>query len=135
MGRFDEAFSKSVTFEAAASVSSAADISTLGTRGLCLRGNWEDWTTAQIGIQVSYDEGTPTNWVQLWKINDAADGYDAVACPDPGSLSNGDVIDVPPSAWIAGNVHWIRLVSRDTTTFATPVVQSTQIDIVIGTLA
>jgi len=135
MGRFDEAYSKAVTFAAGANVSSAADISTLGARGLCLRGNWGDWTTAQIGIQVSYDDGTPTNWVTLWKINADADGYDAVACPDPGSLSNGDVIDVPPSAWIAGNAHWVRLASRNTTTFATPVVQVTQIDIVIGTLA
>lgn len=134
-GRVDDIYNQTVVIAAGTAVSGAADISTVGMRGAGLRGNWEDMDSAQLGIQVSYDEGTPTNWNDMWKINAAADGYDAVACPDPSSLADGDPIEVPPQAWMAGNARWLRVVSRNTSTYATPVNQTSAITITIGTLA
>lgn len=136
-GRVDAVYSPAVTIAAGAAESDAAAIATLGVRGLSLRGNWEDWTTAQIVPQVSFDEGTPTTWQNLWKLNSAGDALEVVACLNPAAVSvpNGDVIEVPVQAWMVGNARWLRIASRNTSNYATAVNQVTQIDIVVGTLA
>lgn len=132
-GRTDPVYMPTGTFAAGQPASNAVDISKVGLRGMCLIGNWSDWTAAQIGVQISYDGGE--TFGNMWKINAAGTGYDPVACPNPASLADNEPIEVPVQAWMLENATHLRLVSRDTSTYATPVNQVSEIAIKIGTLA
>ena len=133
-GRNDPVYTKEVTIAAGAAVSDGADIRKLGARGLVLIANWTDMDAAQIGVQASYDDGS--TYHDMWRVNSNADGFDPLVIPDPHSTAgDNDPILIPAEAWMIENATHIRLVSRDTTTYATPVNQTSAITFEIGTLA
>lgn len=135
-GRSDAAFMPSAAIAAGAAVSGAVEVKKLAPRGLCVRANWTDWTTADLGIQASFDGGDTYN--DLWQLNSAGDGYERVKCLSPGAISgiaDYDAIEVPVAVWMIENATHIRFASRNTSNYATPVNQSNAITLYLGTLA
>jgi hypothetical protein len=137
MGRVDAAYKPTATIAINTAVSNAVDISKLSMRGLSVKVP-SAWTAAVIGFQVSDKATEPTSddatWSTLYKTNN--DGDDSEPIRIVGIATNeARVYLVPPEIWMAGNYRWLRLVSRDTNTFATPVNQAAARTLVLGTLA
>lgn len=137
MGRVDAAYKPTATIAINTAVSNAVDISKLSMRGLSVKVP-SAWTAAVIGFQVSDNESQPasgdSSWTTLYRTNSAGDDSEPIRVV--GIATNeARVYLVPPEIWMAGNYKWLRLVSRDTNTFATPVNQAAARTLVLGTLA
>lgn len=136
MGRVDAAYKPTATIAINTAVSNAVDISKLSMRGLSVKVP-SAWTAAVIGFQVSDNESEPasgdSSWTTLYRTNSAGDDSEPIRVV--GIATNeARVYLVPPEIWMAGNYRWLRLVSRNTTTFATTVNQEATRTLILGTL-
>lgn len=131
MSRVDPANKPQVTFANGANVSSGIELGKLGADGLAIQLP-SAWTAADIGFQGSNDDVNDVSFVQNWYTlyDHSGNPIKMTGLPTTG----GGVFIAPPQvAGILTN-KWLRLVSRNTSTFSSNVNQGAERILTVITL-